>query len=182
MRSTVCRSIARPFSAASATPITPLTRGTVSARTPTGRRLEVERRALKDARLLRQKILPGVSALLTAGRKSGLRIGLASNSAHAWVEPNLKRLGLHDYFEFFACREDAASPKPEPDLYKLVLQHMTCADARLIAFEDSQTGVLAANRAGLWIVAAPNPSTATTIFSLAETCGWRPWPNVICRT
>ncbi len=53
--------------------------------------LEVERRALKDARLLRQKILPGVSALLAAARESRLRVGLASNSAHAWVEPNLKR-------------------------------------------------------------------------------------------
>jgi HAD superfamily hydrolase (TIGR01509 family) len=130
--------------------------------------LEVERRALKDARLLRQKILPGVSALLADGRKSGLRLGLASNSAHAWVEPNLKRLGLHDYFEYFACREDAPSPKPEPDLYKLVLQHFGLRGSEAIAFEDSQTGVLAASRAGLRVVAAPNPSTAHHDFALAD--------------
>lgn len=121
--------------------------------------LETERRALKDARLLRLPILPGVAALLEAARARNLHIGLASNSEHSWCEPHLARLGLRQYFEFLACREDAPSPKPQPDLYKLVLNRFGLRGHEAIAFEDSQTGTLAARRANLWVVAVPNEST-----------------------
>lgn len=121
--------------------------------------LELDRRARKDALLLRQPILPGVVALLEAARQRGLRVGLASNSQHDWCEPHLDRLGLRDYFEFLACREDAPSPKPEPDLYKLVLNRFGLRGHEAIAFEDSHTGSLAAKRANLWVVAVPGPST-----------------------
>jgi HAD superfamily hydrolase (TIGR01509 family) len=115
--------------------------------------------------LLLQPVLPGVTALLEAGRAADLRIGIASNSEHTWVEPHLKRLGLHHHFEFFACREDAPSPKPEPDLYKLVLNHFGLRGHEAIAFEDSHTGSLAARRANMKVVAAPNASTAHHDFS-----------------
>src|SRR3954470_17835042 len=65
--------------------------------------LELQRRARKDARLLQQEVLPGVVTLLDAAREAQLRVGLASNSEHAWVEPLLTRLGLRDRFEFLAC-------------------------------------------------------------------------------
>ncbi len=127
--------------------------------------LELERRLYKDEILLRQPILPGVETLLNAARTAGLRIGLASNSEHAWVEPHLKRIGLMHYFEFLACREDAASPKPEPDLYRLVLNKFGLRGVEAIAFEDSHTGSLAAKRANLWAVAVPNESTAHHDFA-----------------
>jgi HAD superfamily hydrolase (TIGR01509 family) len=130
--------------------------------------LEAERRVLKDARLLRQPVLPGVMALLEAAQASGLRIGLASNSEHSWCEPHLARLGLREHFEFLACREDAPSPKPEPDLYKLVLNRFGLRGHEAIAFEDSHTGTLAARRANLWVVAVPNPSTLHHDFSPAH--------------
>src|SRR3954465_13141088 len=97
--------------------------------------LEVERRARKDALIVRQPILPGVIALLDAARERGLRVGLASNSEHTWVDPNLTRLGLIERFDFIACRGDAPSPKPEPDLYKLVLNQFGVRGHEAIAFE-----------------------------------------------
>lgn len=127
--------------------------------------LEVERRACKDQLLLRQPVLPGVLALLDAARIAKLHIGLASNSNHDWVDPHLTRLGLIERFDFIACREDAPSPKPEPDLYRLVLNRFGLRGHEAIAFEDSHTGSLAAKRANLWAVAAPNESTAHHDFS-----------------
>jgi putative hydrolase of the HAD superfamily len=122
--------------------------------------LELERRASKDDLLLRQPILPGVLTLLEGGRAAGLRLGLASNSEHEWVDPHLQRLGLFGHFDFIACREDVPSPKPEPDLYRLVLNRFGLRGHEAIAFEDSHTGSLAAKRANLWTVAVPNESTA----------------------
>jgi HAD superfamily hydrolase (TIGR01509 family) len=127
--------------------------------------LETERRARKDGLMLRQPILPGVTSLLVTARTEGLRLGLASNSNHAWVDAHLQRLGLFAHFDFIACREDAPSPKPEPDLYKLVLNRFGLRGHEGVAFEDSHTGSLAAKRANLWAVAAPNPSTAHHDFS-----------------
>ncbi|WP_158277460.1 HAD family phosphatase [Opitutus sp. ER46] len=122
--------------------------------------LEVERRAKRDEGLARQQVLPGVVAMLDAARERGLQVGIASNSQHSWVEPHLQRLGLHDRFAFFACREDAVSPKPEPDLYRLVLNRFGLRGPEAIAFEDSETGVRAAKRANLWTVAIPTKHTA----------------------
>ena len=127
--------------------------------------LELERRACKDELLLRQPVLPGVRTLLDAARATGRSVGLASNSPHEWVDPHLSRLGLFDHFDFIACREDAHSPKPEPDLYKLVLNRLGLRGHEAIAFEDSHTGSLAAKRANLWAVAVPNESTAHHDFS-----------------
>lgn len=130
--------------------------------------LEVERRASKDELIIRQPVLPGVVELLDAGRAAGLRIGLASNSQHAWVEPQLARVGLLDRFEFLACREDAPAPKPAPDLYHLVLNRFELHGHEAISFEDSYTGSLAAKRAKLWTVTAPNASTAHHDFGHAD--------------
>jgi beta-phosphoglucomutase-like phosphatase (HAD superfamily) len=81
------------------------------------------------------------------------------------VDGHLARLGLFERFEFIACRDDAHSPKPEPDLYRLVLNRFGIRGHEAIAFEDSHAGSLAAKRANLWVVAAPNESTAHHDFS-----------------
>ena len=127
--------------------------------------LEEERRTFKDDLMLRLPILPGVVKLFDDAKAAGLKLGLASNSEHGWVDGHLKRLGLIAYFDFIACREDVPSPKPEPDLYKLVLNRFGLRGHEAIAFEDSHTGSLAAKRANLWAVVAPNESTAHHDFS-----------------
>lgn len=127
--------------------------------------LETERRSCKDALMLAQPILPGVVTLIDSARARDFRIGLASNSDHAWVDAHLARLGLLERFEFIACREDAPSPKPEPDLYRHVLNRFGLRGHEAIAFEDSHAGSLAAKRANLWAVAVPNESTAHHDFA-----------------
>lgn len=122
--------------------------------------LEAKRQQLKKGRLELLTPLPGVIELLDEARAAGLNVAIASNSEHAWVEPHLKRLGIFDRFSFLACREDVPSPKPEPDLYKLVLNQFGLRAHEAVAFEDSHTGSVAAKRAGIHTVVAPGPSTA----------------------
>ena len=135
-----------------------------------GAALEAQRQQRNRARTLAQPVLPGVATLLDAARTAGLRLAVASNSRHDDVEGHLKRLGLHASFEFFACREDAPSPKPEPDLYRLVLNRFGLRGGEAVAIEDSHAGALAAKRAGLWVVAVPNTSTAHHDFAHANLC------------
>ena len=130
--------------------------------------LEEKRQAFKRARNDELAALPGVAALLEQAGHAGLRIGLASNSGHPHVEGHLARIGLLARFEFIACREDVASPKPEPDLYRLVLGYFGVRGREAIAFEDSRVGSIAAKRAGVWVVAVPNASTGHHDFSHAD--------------
>jgi HAD superfamily hydrolase (TIGR01509 family) len=131
-------------------------------------RLEAERRAFNRTRNHSQPILPGVVPLMDEAGLAGIAIGLASNSTHEHVEGHLERLGLRARFAFIACREDVPAPKPEPDLYRLVLRHFGIGGHEAVAFEDSHTGTLAAKRAGLWVVAVPNVSTGHHDFGNAD--------------
>jgi HAD superfamily hydrolase (TIGR01509 family) len=130
--------------------------------------LEAERRTRNRAHDLALPVLPGVRALLDAAAARGLRVGLASNSHRPHCEGHLARLGLLGHFAFLACRGEAPSPKPEPDLYKLVLHRFGLRGHEAIAFEDSPTGSLAAKRAHLWTVVAPGPATAQLDFPHAD--------------
>ncbi|HEY1794290.1 MAG TPA: HAD-IA family hydrolase [Opitutaceae bacterium] len=130
--------------------------------------LEAERRVFNRDRNEAQAVLPGVVELLTAADGLGLRLAVASNSGRDHVEEHLGRLGLLSRFAFLACRGEVPSPKPEPDLYRRVLGEFGLRGAEAIAFEDSSTGTLAASRAGLWVVAVPNPSTSGHDFRHAH--------------
>ena len=132
--------------------------------------LELERRAFNRVRSEAKPILPGVVALMDLAREARLRMGLASNSGHEHVDGHLARLGLLDRFDFVACRADVASPKPEPDVYRLVLNRFGLGGREAIAFEDSLTGIIAAKRAGLWVAAVPNASTGHHDLSGADLC------------
>lgn len=125
----------------------------------------VQRNRRREGELL---LLAGVAELLAAGQAAGLTLALASNSSHAHCERHLRRLGLLEQFAFLACREDVAAPKPEPDLYRHVLQQFGLRGHEAIAFEDSATGSIAAKRAGLWTVVAPNSVTARHDFRHAD--------------
>jgi HAD superfamily hydrolase (TIGR01509 family) len=130
--------------------------------------LDLQRVSFHRARSEELAILPGVVGLLDGALAAGLRVGLASNSGHEHVDGHLARLGLLDRFEIVACREDVRTPKPEPDLYRLVLERFGIRGREAVAFEDSHTGTLAARRAGTWVVAVPNGSTGHHDFSNAD--------------
>jgi HAD superfamily hydrolase (TIGR01509 family) len=130
--------------------------------------LETELRRLNREILLSQPVLPGVRDYLRQARELGLRLGVASNSGHAHVEGHLARLGLLDCFDCLRCIEDVPAGKPEPQLYHAVLKNFALTGPEAVALEDSEHGVLAAKRAGLWCVAVPGPSSLNHSFARAD--------------
>ena len=118
--------------------------------------------------ILANKVLPGVVHHLDSARELGIKLGCASSSTQEWVRGHLARLGILDRFECVRCRDDVASPKPEPDLYIAVLECLGVPASDAIAIEDSPNGVTAAKRAGLRCVAIPNPITARLDLTHAD--------------
>ena len=127
-----------------------------------------ERRAQDWALLLAQPVLPGVMAYLEEAKRIGLRIAIASSSPHSWVDTHLERVGLLHYFDAVICADDVENVKPAPDLFLTALQRLGVNPEEAIIFEDSPNGILAANRAGVYVVAVPNLITRQLDTSKAD--------------
>jgi len=60
---------------------------------------------------------------------------------------------IDEYFSLVLCREDVAKIKPDPEVFLKVLAEYVADASECIIFEDSLVGVLAANAAGIDVVA-----------------------------
>lgn len=130
-----------------------------------------------DALIHAAPIQPGVMDLIQQARSYGMKIAIGSSSPHSWVDTHLKRLGIFRYFNPVICQDDVAPgrTKPNPDIYLKTLEQLKVQNTEAVVFEDSPNGVLAAQRAGIFVVAVPNELTATmkvsgdwTVSSLAQ--------------
>jgi HAD superfamily hydrolase (TIGR01509 family) len=125
-------------------------------------------RVRTDALIAAQSVLPGVREYVDEAQRLGLRLGVASSSSRRWVEGHLERLELRGRFEVIRCADDVPQVKPDPALYRAVLEATGVRSEDAVALEDSPNGVLAAKRAGLACVAVPNPLTARLDLSAAD--------------
>lgn len=97
---------------------------------------------------------PGIPGLLNEVDGRGLPRAIVSNSDRPWITRYARQCGIADGWSFVECADgDAPRAKPAPDLYLAALARLGLAADRVVAIEDSQTGVRAAKLAGLRCVA-----------------------------
>jgi HAD superfamily hydrolase (TIGR01509 family) len=116
-------------------------------------------RRLSDAAILQQPVLPGARGLLAEARERAFKLAIASSSPHDWVDNHLKRLDMFACFDAILCADDVTRTKPDPGLFLAALQALQVQSKEAVVFEDSPNGILAANLAGIFSVAVPNPLT-----------------------
>jgi HAD superfamily hydrolase (TIGR01509 family) len=107
-------------------------------------------------------IMPGVVSIIEQAKENGLQVAIGSSSPHSWVDGHAKRLGIFDYFDRIICQDDVppGRTKPNPDIFLKALDQLNVKKDAAVVFEDSPNGVLAARRAGIFVVGVPNPLTA----------------------
>lgn len=128
-----------------------------------------ERRRRDDAWLARQEAMPGVVDYLQAARAARIKCAIASSSYHRWVDRHLAALGLTDWFDVVACRDDVGGrSKPDPAVYMAAVEKLGVDPGRVLALEDSPHGVAAAKAAGLRCAAVPNGITRYLNFDHAD--------------
>lgn len=122
-------------------------------------------------------VMPGVMNMIQQAQETGIALAVGSSSPHSWVDTHLKRLGLFHYFKYIVCQDDVppGHTKPKPDIFLKALNLLKVQQDEAVVFEDSPNGVKAAQTAGVFVVAVPNPLTAKmnvkgdlTVSSLAE--------------
>lgn len=139
--------------------------------------LKARYRLEADAIIHTNPILPGVMDMIREAQAQGLKIAIGSSSPHSWVDTHTRRLDIYHRFDHIVCQDDVAPgrTKPHPDIFLKALEKLNVEKNEAVVFEDSPNGVLASKRAGVFVVAVPNPLTAKmnvqgdlTVSSLAE--------------
>lgn len=102
---------------------------------------------------------PGLARLLAALAGAGVAIGLASSSSQAEIDVVVRALGLGPVLAAIASADEVARPKPAPDVYRLAVSRLGTGPGRVVAIEDSATGMAAARAAGLVCVGVRTPVT-----------------------
>jgi HAD superfamily hydrolase (TIGR01509 family) len=127
------------------------------------------RRQRDDIIMAQMPVMDGVVDYLAEAQQRGLRVAIASSSAHSWVDPLLARLGLTERFEAVLCRDDVGNVgKPDPAVYQAALAALDVQSDTAVALEDSPVGATAALAAGLTTVLVPNPMTRDLSFPPAH--------------
>ena len=115
--------------------------------------------AEKESEYKHMFVLPGVREMIGNAKVYGLRLAIASSSSASWVNRFLLQFGLDGLFDQVITNDLVKQVKPEPDLFLLAQKKLGLAKDELVIFEDSNNGVIAANRAGIHVVLIPNPVT-----------------------
>ena len=103
------------------------------------------------------EVMVGARDLLEGLKAQGTPIGLVSNSPMPFVRRSLEIVGFEAIFDVLVSGHDVAAPKPAPDPYLEACTRLGVeAGPRVIALEDSPTGVAAARAAGLTVIGVPS--------------------------
>ncbi len=106
-----------------------------------------------------------VKAVRSLHKKFRLAIGTSNIRKEAGFL--VKNLGFGKYVKIIETG-DHHRLKPKPDIYLAVAKKLGVKPVECIVVEDTAVGVIAAKRAGMYCIAAPNGYTHTQDFSRAD--------------
>lgn len=113
--------------------------------------------------LAKQGIAPreGTTALAQQAKTQGLKLGFVTTTEPETVRAICTGLSQQGWPEFdvLPSREDSVPGKPDPTIYRIVLQTLGLTPNEAIAIEDNAEGVAAAKAAGIHTVGFPGANT-----------------------
>lgn len=99
--------------------------------------------------------MTGLMGLLEYLKSNNIKIGLATSSLFSIMDVVLDKLKIRDYFDVTHSAEAEKAGKPAPDVYLGAALKLRVSPADCIAIEDSYTGLLSAQAAGMFTIALP---------------------------
>lgn len=117
--------------------------------------------------------LKGLLRLLAHYRAAVIPMALATSAPELNVVHTLQEIGLADEFAIIVRGDQVGRGKPAPDVFIAAAQRLAVEPADCVVFEDAPMGVVAAQAAGMPVVAL------TTSFSAAHFAGLQPPPSAV---
>jgi HAD superfamily hydrolase (TIGR01509 family) len=116
------------------------------------------------------QLRPGVARLISEARAQDILLGIATTTTRANVTALLEATLGRDALTWFAAvgtAQEVSAKKPDPAVYRWVLERLAIKPQEALALEDSRIGLLAAHRAGICCVVTPTHYSADEDFSEA---------------
>lgn len=102
--------------------------------------------------------ISGVKSFITKLKSKGFKLGVATNSPFIIIPVVLQKVGVTDFFDTVSSAESEVKGKPDPAIYLRTSEKLNINPENCIVIEDSYSGMLAAKRAGMTVVAFTNGS------------------------
>lgn len=109
----------------------------------------------------------GIELFIKQLKSNGFKIGLATNSPYKIIPVVLEKAGIADYFDSIFSAEFVEFGKPDPAIYLMTSKELGIDPENCIVIEDSYSGMLAAKKTGMKVVAFTNGNQDINI-SLAD--------------
>jgi mannitol-1-/sugar-/sorbitol-6-/2-deoxyglucose-6-phosphatase len=109
----------------------------------------------------------GIEFFIKQLKSNGFKIGLATNSPYKIIPVVLEKAGIADYFDSIFSAEFVEFGKPDSAIYLMTSKELGIDPENCIVIEDSYSGMLAAKKAGMKVVAFINGNQDINI-SLAD--------------
>jgi HAD superfamily hydrolase (TIGR01509 family) len=117
------------------------------------------------------ELRPGVSRLIAEAQSAGVTLAIATTTSlsnvHALLERTMGARGS-EIFQIIVAGDEAPAKKPSPDAFAIALKRSNTSASECVAVEDSANGVMAAQSAGLKVIATPGIYTADDNFTGAS--------------
>ena len=113
------------------------------------------------------RLRPGVARLLGEAHAAGLTLAIATTTSRANIDALLTHTlppGARDWFAVIAGAEEAPNKKPDPQVYRFVLDALGVDPHECFAFEDSTAGLRAARACGIPTIVTVNDYTREQSF------------------
>jgi HAD superfamily hydrolase (TIGR01509 family) len=98
----------------------------------------------------------GIKEFIESLKARNYKIGLATNSPGKIIPKVLQKLEIEHLFDTVSSAEFEDSGKPDPAIYLTTAAKLNITASNCIAIEDSYSGMLAAKKAGMIVIAYTN--------------------------
>mgnify|MGYP002713065979 CR=1 FL=1 len=93
--------------------------------------------------------MPGSIPFFEAAQARGLKLAVATSAYRPNVDFTLDGLQIRPYFQAVVSAEDVVNGKPDPEPFLLAAKLLNVTPEHCLVFEDAESGVEAARRAGM---------------------------------
>ena len=123
----------------------------------------------------RLRVVAGLPALLERLAERRVAVALATSAPELNVAHTLDEVGLKDAFPTVVRGDQVGRGKPAPDVFLEASRQLDVPPAQCVVIEDAPVGIVAAQAAGMGVVAIASSFSAAHFSALASP------PDLVCR-
>lgn len=113
------------------------------------------------------KLIDGLPAFLEQAQQLGIPMALATSAAAPNIDFVLDGLGIRSYFTAWVGGDEVEFGKPHPETFLKAAERLSFDPAQCLVFEDTLSGIAAAQQAGMQAIAITTTLPAQAFAELS---------------